>query len=531
MSALLTLPRLGETMESGRVVAWLKQPGERFARGEVVAEIETDKTNVELPALDDGVLTAILAPEGTVVTVGEPIGRYHPAGAVDPTVESREAASSRPLADLVLPRLGETMESGRLVAWLKQPGERFARGDLLLEIETDKTTVEYPALDDGTLVEIVVAVGETVDVGTVIGRYAAAGPAAAASPAASLSPAAVLGPEPSEGRGEAPVRPANSGAPNPSSAVGGLHPHPRATPLARRLAREAGLDLRSIAGTGRRGRVERADVEAARGAPSGSEADRQPASASLAHVGVPAGTVAYRVWGAADAARTIVLVHGFGGDGQTWTTLATQLARSGARVVTPDLPGHGTTTIEAGTVGDLATVLADFVAALAIPSAELVGHSLGAAVAVKAVRAGRLQPKRLTLLAPAGLGSEIDADFVAGMATVRSGGALAHLLRRLARRTPVLSAAELDAMAARTGSGRLTSLAAALAADGRQQIDIVADLAALTAPTRIVWGLDDRIVPWTQVADAPSRIAIHLIAGAGHMPHWDAQQEVAALLA
>ena len=70
------LPRLGETMEEGGIGKWLKKPGDRFRRGETLAEIETDKTVVELPALVDGVMQEILATEGTTVKVGEPICRY-----------------------------------------------------------------------------------------------------------------------------------------------------------------------------------------------------------------------------------------------------------------------------------------------------------------------------------------------------------------------------------------------------------------------------------------------------------------------
>ena len=76
MLITLKLPRLGETMEEGGISKWLKKPGERFRRGETLAEIETDKTVVELPALVDGVMQEILAAEGTTVKVGEPICRY-----------------------------------------------------------------------------------------------------------------------------------------------------------------------------------------------------------------------------------------------------------------------------------------------------------------------------------------------------------------------------------------------------------------------------------------------------------------------
>ena len=84
-------------------------------------------------------------------------------------------------------------------------------------------------------------------------------------------------------------------------------------------------------------------------------------------------------------------------------------------------------------------------------------------------------------------------------------------------------------MAAQLARGRLTALAQTLVAGGRQQIDIIPDLAALPMPVRVVWGLDDRIIPWTQVARLPSRVAVHLVAGAGHLPHWDAPQDLAAL--
>ncbi|WP_395680138.1 biotin/lipoyl-containing protein, partial [Inquilinus sp.] len=91
MSALLTLPRLGETMEEGVVVAWLKQPGDRYRRGEVLLEVETDKTVVEVPALSDGTLLEILADAGTRLPVGAPIARVE-----DGTVGAKAAAVSSP---------------------------------------------------------------------------------------------------------------------------------------------------------------------------------------------------------------------------------------------------------------------------------------------------------------------------------------------------------------------------------------------------------------------------------------------------
>ncbi len=80
MTEILTLPRLGETMESGRVVVWLKKAGEVFRRGETIVEIETDKTVTEIPAFCDGLMVDILVPEGDEAAVGDPLCRYDPQG-------------------------------------------------------------------------------------------------------------------------------------------------------------------------------------------------------------------------------------------------------------------------------------------------------------------------------------------------------------------------------------------------------------------------------------------------------------------
>lgn len=509
MTGVITMPRMGETMDSGRVVAWLKKAGERFERGETILEVETDKVTVEVPALDSGELTEILAREGQEVAVGEPLGRYDAGGAAPDL-----APSGAQLLDLTMPRMGETMEEGRLAAWLKQPDETFKRGEVLAEVETDKVTVEMPALADGELVEIIAAVGTSVSVGTTIARYRTTGP----------TPSPVL---------QAPVT-AKAPAPPPSTASAPAAPplpgRRRATPAARRAARHAGIDLSALAGTGRRGRIELRDVPLPN---SGQNAPAMPLAALLPEprfVTLPQGRMAYREWGPSTAARrTIVVLHGFSADSATWASLADVLARGGARVVVPDLPGHGVTSIEAPDLDAVIEGAAAFVQALGLGGADILAHSMGGAVAARLVATGQ-QAASLTLVAPAGLGGEIDADFVHGMAGVTAGGALAHLLRRLARRPPVLSRPQLERMAAGFAAGRLRGLAAALAPGGRQGVDIVGDLAACKAPNRILWGLDDRIIPWGQVQGAPSRTAIHLIADAGHMPHWDQPQEVAMLL-
>ncbi len=148
---------------------------------------------------------------------------------------------------ITLPRLGETMEEARVTTWLKAPGDSFRRGDVLLEVETDKTVVEVPALQDGRLLEQLVGPGETVALDEPIAMVDVDGAAdAAGTPPDAAAP-----------------NPGPPAAPNPTAppvAATGL----RASPLARRLGREGGLDLSTIVGTGRRGRIMAADVRAMR---------------------------------------------------------------------------------------------------------------------------------------------------------------------------------------------------------------------------------------------------------------------------
>lgn len=398
---------------------------------------------------------------------------------------------------LTLPRLGETMDSGRVVGWLKEPGQTFRRGETIVEIESDKTVVELPALADGRLLEVMAPEGAIVAVGEPLCRYNSGD--GATPPISDVLPPEPPAAAPSASQTEAVSQPLmGNGA--------GL----RATPLARRLARQHGIDLAVLRGTGRRGRVEARDVRAA-ALPSTPDQD----------------DIVVRRWQVQVSQRaTAVLLHGFGGDAQTWAPLAAHLVRQGIGAVAPDLPGHGATRLEAADIDELAAPLSRLLDGAAV---ELIGHSMGGAVAVALARAHPDRIARLTLIAPAGLDDAIDADFVRGMAGVRSPGGLAHLLRRLSSRPPLLSADQLAQMAEALAGGRLAALANALVAEGRQQIDIVADLEALPMPVRVVWGLEDRIIPWTQVARLPAHVAVHLVAGAGHMPHWDAPQRVAAL--
>ncbi len=445
------------------------------------------------------------------------------------------------IVELTLPRLGETMETGRVAGWLKRPGEAFRRGETLVEIESDKTVVEMPALANGVLTEIVVEAGQDADVGAVLCRYEDGQEAAApvqpdpalpdpTLPDPTLHDPTVPDPVPTDPAASEPAEAALAAtaaalSPEaPAAAPGNASPAPpgiRATPLARAAARQGGIALAGLTGTGRRGRIEVADLHA----PPAAE----PAAA-MRQARVAGGLVACRDWGTGTAhGPRLVLLHGLAGDVQSWAQLAAALARSGRHATAIDLPGHGGTGIEAPDLDTVVSVVTAFLDTLDGEPVELVGHSLGGAVAARVARATPSRVRHLTLLAPSGLDRAIDVDFVRGIVRARSGGGLQHLLRRLVVRPATLTAAQLDALAAELSRGRLLGLADALVDDGGQQVDITRDLQSLSMPVRVVWGLQDRIIPWTQASQAGSRTAIHLIQDAGHVPHWDQPGEVAAL--
>ena len=410
---------------------------------------------------------------------------------------------------LTMPRLGETMDEAVIVQWLVAEGARYGRGDAILEIETDKTVAEVPALHEGRLLRILAQSGQRIAVGEPIAEVEGpveAGPTEAAPgrdmTAPVPTPAAVPTPTPA-----LPVV-----APPVPAAAGGV----RATPLARRLARQRGIALESVQGTGRRGRIERADVERAdakRGGPVPSDV-------------LPAGVEVEGVGG-----RMHLLIHGFAGDRTAWAATASALRRAGHRTAVFDLPGHGGNDAPAP---DLAALTeAALAVALGLPGPlVLVGHSMGAAVAV--ALAARLGDKirGLVLLTPVGCGPEIDADFVHGMAGATTTGEVGHLLRLLGPKGGAISDAALAQMAAELARGRLKPLAESLASSGgRQRIDLIRPLEALpaTLPVTALFGTLDRVVRASDALNLPPDVAAHFLP-TGHMPQWDAPQKVVELI-
>ncbi|MEV5827787.1 dihydrolipoamide acetyltransferase family protein [Spirillospora sp. NPDC052242] len=190
------------------------------------------------------------------------------------------------MTEILMPRLSDTMEEGVISSWQKQPGDEIAVGDVLVDIETDKAVMEYEAYEAGVLEKILVGDGETAAIGAPIavvvpkGASSGAAPAAEPEPEPKAEPEPEAKPEPAAKAEAAPAPAAKPEAPAPAPQRTGAS-RPPASPLARRLARDHGIDLATLSGSGPGGRIVRADIEAA--VRSGGAAPQQaPAAAAPA---------------------------------------------------------------------------------------------------------------------------------------------------------------------------------------------------------------------------------------------------------
>ncbi|TAM86131.1 MAG: alpha/beta fold hydrolase [Candidimonas sp.] len=447
----------------------------------------------------------------------------------------------------IVPRMGEPFDSARVVAWNKKPGEDFKRGDVLLEIETDKSVVEIPATGDGRLLAHLVEVdgvfgsdtpvaaieleGEAPTPDDVPDSQAAdAGARAVAAPAQGTHPLAGLAPD----RSDAPAlaSPAREGAAH----------RVFATPAARGLADEYRLDLARLAGSGPNGRVTKRDVlRAAHGQPLVESiqqvaADLGAGGRTERLVSTGHGDVNVVRW-AADVPRpatTVVLLHGIFGDASTWSGLASNLRRTGSDVLAIDLPCHGKTGSSVTELSVVVDCLTEVIEKSCAAPIVLVGHSFGGALVARiAASAPRLAIRALVLVAPVGLGTEIQQAFLDGVLHASTSEALARELRKLTASGASLSAAYLEELrlALRERARPLGELCAEISCCGVQQIDITPDLQRVICPVTLIQGRADEIIPWAHALNAPAHVAIHLPRQAGHMPQWDTAKLVEDVIA
>ncbi|MGL4359874.1 MAG: pyruvate dehydrogenase complex dihydrolipoamide acetyltransferase [Sediminibacterium sp.] len=296
MAEVILMPRLSDTMTEGVIAAWHKQVGDTVKKGDLLAEIETDKATMELESYQDGVLLHIGTPNGGKLQVndllaifgkqGEDISelvKIHQNGGtvtstsspapvadtITPAVPNEAPASSSNTIDIstmeevvLMPRLSDTMTEGVIAGWQKNVGDTVKKGDVLADIETDKATMELESYKDGVLLYQGAKAGEKIlvnDLLCIIGKAgmdiapilaaAKSGTGAATNNTASTpqtASASTVSPE---------------AAPKVATATIVNEGRIFASPLAKKLAAEKGVDLKYVKGSGDNGRITKSDVD------------------------------------------------------------------------------------------------------------------------------------------------------------------------------------------------------------------------------------------------------------------------------
>ena len=231
----------------------------------------------------------------------------------------------------------------------------------------------------------------------------------------------------------------------------------------------------------------------------------------------------------------IILIHGFGGDMNAWMFNQDALAAD-CSVYTLELPGHGGSSKDVGD-GSLDVLTEAVEAVMDVAGADhvhLVGHSLGGAVALQVALDHPGKIGSLTLIAPAGLGSEINGDYISGFVAAQRRKEIKPLAQQLFADPSIVSRSMVEDL---LKSKRIDGVDAALAAiagcqfaDGAQTLDLAARADDLDVPVQIIWGSDDAIIPVSQ-ADNLAGASVHRIDGAGHMPMMEKAAEVNDLIA
>lgn len=231
----------------------------------------------------------------------------------------------------------------------------------------------------------------------------------------------------------------------------------------------------------------------------------------------------------------VVFLHGFGADLNGWMFNQPALAEY-RRTIALDLPGHGGSTKEVG-AGDIATltgVIETALTALGVEHMHLVGHSMGGALAARLAARRPGFVATLVLIAPAGLGPEINAAFIEGFVHSSRRKDTGEVLYMLVHEPSLVSRAMIeDVLRYKRLDGvtaALETIARAWFPDGRQAVNIVADVMALDLPVQVIWGRDDRIIPSHHADAVAARADIHLLDNAGHLPHMEKTGEVNRLI-
>lgn len=415
--------------------------------------------------------------------------------------------------EVILPKVDMDMESGVLSMWHMSEGDLVQKGDVLFEIETDKSAMEIESPASGHLHHVSAEPGAVVPIGKTVAWIYVDGEEVGAVPSAIAvdpeSEAMVVAVQPDPALVTAPMR-------GEAEAI-------RATPAARHLSQSHGIDIGSIAGSGPLGRIQRADIEALVG--EGSQPKSWVEQAGELNV----------VSSGSGAGPNYVMIHGFAADANGWSTLKALLGPR-ARVHQIELPNHGTSPrrLVSG-FADLVAQVRDKFDAVAEQPVRLIGHSLGGAVALALTDTRARKVKELTMISPCGLGPEVNGAALRGIVTATRAASLAPWLRQLVHDPELITDGYAQAAASLRRNPDLRAAQGAmmeeLFPDGVQAFDLCAALHRVSCPARIIWGKRDKIIPWSHALQAPGHISLNLFEDVGHLPHVEAADALHRLLA
>ncbi|MEQ1955937.1 acetoin dehydrogenase dihydrolipoyllysine-residue acetyltransferase subunit [Mesorhizobium sp. CN2-181] len=408
---------------------------------------------------------------------------------------------------VVFPKVSLETDVGAIARWLKDDGVVVREGEALFEIDNDKAAVEVEAKASGIVAHLRKA-GDQVQVGEVVGHILMAGE----QPAGDVKPA----------RKEAFPPVAATAQQVATQIVLPGSSRIVATPLARRLAQQRDIDLSTIQGSGPRGRIQKRDVLDVDSAPT------EPV------VVAPRNAMLNSVWLQREGAATVVALHGFASDHNAWRSLLIA-GRPKARILALDLPGHGRS--QRTTPPDLDAIcemVEQRLTAEGVESATIVGHSLGAAVAARLASRGFVSVRSLLLISPAGLGPEIRSEFVKGFVAAKQASSLMPWLKELVFRPNVISQAFVRSVEEQRKDDDLSRAMRRFAenyfCDGTQTFSIRTDLERIRLPVRVIFGAQDRIIPFSHCHSLPGRVGLHAFQECGHLPYLEEPEMTMSIL-
>ncbi|WP_339610624.1 pyruvate dehydrogenase complex dihydrolipoamide acetyltransferase [uncultured Planktosalinus sp.] len=301
MAEIINMPRLSDTMEEGVVAKWLKKVGDKVSEGDILAEIETDKATMEFESFYEGTLLHIGLDEGETAPVdqllaiigeeGEDISKLLDKSKKEPNskeenknteesnkdkkqkeenktdVASEDTELPEDIEIISMPRLSDTMTEGTVASWLKKEGDEVSEGDILAEIETDKATMEFESFYSGTLLKIGIEEGESAPVDSILAILGPKGTDVSGlleklktSESKKKAPAKT-----SEEKTETTTQVKSENKPSeskqPSTQTSSSGERIFASPLAKKIAEERGINLSQVKGSGENGRIVKKDIE------------------------------------------------------------------------------------------------------------------------------------------------------------------------------------------------------------------------------------------------------------------------------